>query len=202
MRHDPVGLGSVAAVHISARQPPKDDLDAMLLRVHDLAVTYPEVGATGAPILPPGYRHDRYSVTLGSEDNVFARGREAVQTWQAHRHVGATLVPETPAIAVGTDVIVVLRVGPASIVVPCRIVSVTDTDDAYGFAYGTLPGHPEQGEEAFHVRRTPDGEVTFEVVAFSRPADPLARLGSPVTRLMQTRISRGYLEGIRSYVQS
>jgi uncharacterized protein (UPF0548 family) len=50
--------------------------------------------------------------------------------------------------------------------------------------------------------RKKDGEVNFEVVAFSRPADRLARLGSPVARLIQTRISRGYLEGLRSYVEA
>jgi uncharacterized protein (UPF0548 family) len=79
-------------------------------------------------------------------------------------------------------------------------VSVTDDESRYGFAYGTLPGHPERGEEAFHVVRTGDGEVSFEVVAFSRPADRLARLGSPIARLIQTRVTRGYLDGVRSYV--
>jgi uncharacterized protein (UPF0548 family) len=112
------------------------------------------------------------------------------------------MAPAMPEIAVGTDVVVALRIGPAWVVVACRIVSVMDTDDAYGFAYGTLPGHPERGEEAFHVVRAPDGEVTFQVVAFSRPADPLARLGSPVARRIQTRITKGYLEGIRSYVNA
>lgn len=192
----------VLTVPISVRQPSEDDLATMLLQVQDQQVTYPEVGATRESGLPPGYRHDRYSVTLGHGDAVFQRGREALQTWQAHRHVGATLVPAKPEIAVGTDVIVVLRVGPASVVVPCQIVYVTDSEDAYGFAYGTLPGHAERGEEAFHVARGPGGVVTFEVVAFSRPADPLTRLGGPIARLMQTRITRGYLDGVRSFVNS
>ena len=71
-----------------------------------------------------------------------------------------------------------------------------------GFAYGTLPGHPERGEESFRVVRGHDDTIRFEVVAFTRPADPLARLGSPITRLMQKRITRGYLEGVRSYVST
>jgi len=189
-------------VPISVRPPTGQDLDALLARVSDLQVTYPEVGATSASVLPPGYRHDRYSIPLGRGNGVFQRGREALQTWQAHRHIGAVLVPAQPHIAVGTEVVVALRVGPASLVVPCRIVSVVDADDTYGFAYGTLPGHFERGEEAFHVCRGREGEVSFEVVAFSRPADPLARLGSPIARLMQTRITRGYLEGIRSFVNA
>jgi uncharacterized protein (UPF0548 family) len=65
-----------------------------------------------------------------------------------------------------------------------------------------LPGHPEQGEEALRVVRGVGGAVAFEVVAFSRPADPLARLGSPIARFIQLRISRGYLEGVRSFVSA
>jgi uncharacterized protein (UPF0548 family) len=190
------------AVPISARQPSRDDLDAWLARVQDQPITHGEVGATGASVLPSGYRHDRYSVRLGEGDTAFNRGRDALKTWQAHRHVGATLAPDNPAIAVGTDVIVAIRVGLVSVVVPCRIVSVTDNENRYGFAYGTLPGHPERGEEAFHIVRTMDAAVNFEVVAFSRPADWLARLGSPVARLIQTRITRGYLDGVRCYVEA
>jgi uncharacterized protein (UPF0548 family) len=171
-----------------------------LASAQDLQLTYREVGATRASPLPPGYRHDRYSVDIGRHEGAFQRGRQAVETWQAHRYVGVALAPAEPAIAVGVDVIVALRVGPVSAVVPCRIVYVTDDDHSYGFAYGTLPGHPERGEEAFHVVQHADGTVTFEVVAFSRPADPLARLGSPITRLLQTRITRGYLTGVRSFV--
>jgi uncharacterized protein (UPF0548 family) len=189
-------------VPISTRQPSRDDLDAWLLRGRDQRVTYREVGATGTSALPSGYRHDRYSVRLGEGDTAFNHGRGALKTWQAHRHVGATLAPVNPEIVVGTDVIVALRVGLLSIVAPCRIVSVADDACRYGFAYGTLPGHPERGEEAFHVVRNPDGYVDFEVVAFSRPADRLASLGSPVTRLIQSRITRRYLEGVRLYVES
>ena len=186
---------------ISVRRPTSQDFDALLARVADREVTYPEVGATSATVLPLGYRHDRYSVPLGHGDPVFRRRREALQTWQAHRHVGAILTPAQPQIAVGADLVVAMRLGHASVVVPCRIVSVIETDGSYGFAYGTLPGHPERGEEAFHVVRTHDDEVTFEVVAFSRPSAPLARLGGPITRLMQARITRGYLAGVRAYVK-
>jgi uncharacterized protein (UPF0548 family) len=192
----------VPAVPISARQPSTDDLDAWLLRVRDQRVTYREVGATAASELPAGYRHDRYSVSLGEGDTAFNHGREALMTWQAHRHVGATLVPDNPEIAVGNDVIMALRVGLLSVVLPCRIVRVADNESRYGFGYGTLPGHPERGEEAFHVVRNSDGNVDFEVVAFSRPADRLMRLTSPLARLIQTRITRGYLQGVRLYVEA
>jgi uncharacterized protein (UPF0548 family) len=61
----------------------------------------------------------------------------------------------------------------------------------FGFAYGTLPGHAESGEERFLVEwdRTGDA-VRYDVLAFSRPRHPLARLGYPLTRRAQRRFAR------------
>lgn len=72
----------------------------------------------------------------------------------------------------------------------------TSPPDRAGFAYGTLPGHPESGEEAFVVSRAPDG-VRFTITAFSRPATWLARLGGPVTLLGQEYFTRRYLRALR-----
>jgi uncharacterized protein (UPF0548 family) len=47
----------------------------------------------------------------------------------------------------------------------------TPDPDRYGFAYGTLPAHPEEGEELFLVTRGGDDTVRFEITAFSRPHD-------------------------------
>lgn len=83
---------------------------------------------------------------------------------------------------------------------PSEIVYVTDDADRFGFAYGTLPGHPERGEEAFHVMRSTDDEVSFGVIAFSRPADLLGHVGGPVARAVQNRVTNACLEGVRRYV--
>ncbi len=61
---------------------------------------------------------------------------------------------------------------------------------------GTLPGHPERGEEAFVVSRGPDAAVTFTVTAFSRPASALAMLAGPLGRAVQSRITGRYLEAL------
>jgi len=76
------------------------------------------------------------------------------------------------------------------------VVYVVDEPARAGFAYGTLPAHPEEGEEAFLVHRY-DGRVRFEVVAFSKPRHPLARLGAPVTRFLQLRTNNHYLDAMR-----
>jgi uncharacterized protein (UPF0548 family) len=69
--------------------------------------------------------------------------------------------------------------------IPARVVYVVDEPSRRGFAYGTLPGHPERGEEAFIVERLADDSVWLVIRAFSRPSGPLVWLGYPFARLMQ-----------------
>ena len=81
----------------------------------------------------------------------------------------------------------------------CRIVWTVDEPDTFGFGYGTLPGHPESGEECFVVRRHGGGRVTFEVTAISRARHPIAKLGGPITRALQARTA-GYIRGVQEWV--
>lgn len=63
---------------------------------------------------------------------------------------------------------------------PLRLVESprsSTTSIANGFAYGTLPGHPEKGEESFRVEHREPG-VVFRILAMSRPAGVLATYGS------------------------
>ena len=65
-----------------------------------------------------------------------------------------------------------------------------------GFAYGTLPGHPESGEEAFVIERHDDDTVSFTITAFSRHATRLARVAGPLGRAAQRRITARYLRSL------
>ena len=61
----------------------------------------------------------------------------------------------------------------------------------YGFAYGTLPGHVESGEECFLIEwNHADDGVYYDILAFSKPNHFLTRLGYPVVRRMQKRFGR------------
>jgi len=82
-------------------------------------------------------------------------------------------------------------------VAPCRVVYLVDEVDRFGLAYGTLPGHPEQGEEAFLVERSGKSSARFTITAFSRPREPLARIGGPVSRMVQRRATMGYVDAMR-----
>jgi uncharacterized protein (UPF0548 family) len=176
------------------------ETDQLLRTIANEPVTYSEVGGTSNATLPPRYHHVRESVVVGRGDDDFRRGQEALREWAAHKQIGADVLPSDAKLNPGVTVLVTVPIGPVVVIAPCRIVSVTDTADAFGFAYGTLPGHAECGEESFTIRRDRDGQIVFEVVAFSRPSDLLVRLGGPVSRQLQRRATRGYLEGVRRFV--
>ena len=166
---------------IVARSPSEKYLEDLRRSLADLPLTYEEVGATAGPTLPKGYRHDRVSAEVGRGAGTWARAQEALRTWQAHRRAQATIYPGSAVIAAGTEVVATVRLGPLFVIAPCRVVYVTAEPDRVGFAYGTLPGHPERGQEAFHLTRSDDGTVRFEIVAFSQPATAMARLGGPLS---------------------
>jgi uncharacterized protein (UPF0548 family) len=90
--------------------------------------------------------------------------------------------------------VLVIEFPLGSVTAAGRVVYVVDTPDRVRLRH--LPAHPEKGEEAFLIRRH-DGRVSFEVIAFSTPRHPLARLGAPVTRLLQLRTNSKYLDAMR-----
>lgn len=77
----------------------------------------------------------------------------------------------------------------------CRIVYVIEDDgpvERFGFAYGTLCDHAESGEERFLVERNREtGEVWYDLLAFSRPNQFLARVGYPFARQLQKKFASG-----------
>ncbi|SCL31347.1 Uncharacterized protein, UPF0548 family [Micromonospora nigra] len=146
-------------------------------------LTYPHVGATRAGDLPAGWRHVRHRVRL--PDTCYATAGAAVLGFDLHRAAGIGIRADADRAAPGVCVVSRLGVGPLRMSAPCAVVWAVDDDRRTGFGYGTLPGHPARGEEAFVVSRDDAGRVWFEVVAFSRPASPLMRAAGPVGRAFQ-----------------
>ncbi|MER8184937.1 DUF1990 domain-containing protein [Kitasatospora sp. NPDC094015] len=153
--------------------------------------SYREVGATAeGGELPAGYRHLRHRTRLGAGREVFAAAGRTVLTWRMHRAVGVGIRADAERAAPGVVVRVVLGAGRFALVAPCAVVWAVEEPARAGFAYGTLPGHPECGEEAFVVELAPDGQVWFTVTAFSRPARWYTRLGLPLALAFQHLYAR------------
>ncbi len=89
----------------------------------------------------------------------------------------------TPLLRPGDTAIMHVPLWPPA--VPVRVVYVVDEPLRKGFAYGTLPGHPETGEESFIVEYRDDDSVWLTIRAFSRPSSWIFWVGYPIVRLMQ-----------------
>jgi uncharacterized protein (UPF0548 family) len=157
-----------------------------------LPLTYSEVGATAGP-LPAGYHHVQKTAVIGGGRQRFEDAAAEGMRWGMLRGAGVKVQATTDVAAVGSEVIVGL--GPVR--APCRVVYVVDEPDRRGFAYGTLPGHPECGEELFLVSYDPSTDIVSAVVtAFSRHATWWSRLASPVTSLVQAAVTTRYLTAL------
>lgn len=168
------------------------DVEAQL-RAADL--TYDHVGRTSG-VLPSGYHHLNMRMIVGLGTARFADAARALFGWQVHLRSGLRV--STSSATVEHDAVVMLGIGarPFRLNAPCRVVYIVDEANRRGFAYGTLPGHPESGEEAFVIERADDDTVSFSITAFSRSASDLAKLAGPLGRLAQRRITSRYLRSL------
>ncbi len=155
--------------------------------------TYPEVGRTAGE-LPSGYTAFSRTSTLSTRD--FGAATAALLGWQLQLRSGLKVAASSAQVAVDAVVVLRLGLGPVGVNAPCRVVYTVDEPARQGFAYGTLPGHPESGEEAFVLELHGDGRITLTITAFSRPATALTRLVGPVGRAVQRAMTNRYLRAL------
>ena len=155
--------------------------------------TYEAVGTTaGTP--PAGYVVDRTRIKLGEGESVFRSATAALRRWEQFRLGWVEAWPSDSPIQAGEVVAVMGRAIGVWWLNACRVVYVVDESgplSKFGFAYGTLPGNVESGEERFLIEwdKSDDG-VWYDIIAFSRPNQFSARLGYPVVRRLQKRFGR------------
>ena len=193
---------------LSLQKPTPQALRDLIESQRGLPFTYAAVGAT-ATEPPAGYVVDRIRAPLGHGAEAFAAARARLQRWQQFDLGWVEAWPRDTPIRPGEQVTVVAQAMGLWWANVARIVYVVDESGAgseaerpgtarYGFAYGTLPGHVESGEELFQLEwnRVTD-EVSFSILAFSRPRHLLARLGYPLTRRMQKRFGRDAVKAMQ-----
>ncbi|MCZ4123328.1 DUF1990 family protein [Streptomyces sp. H39-S7] len=156
----------------------------------DPVPSYPEVCATRRDELPEGYRHLRHQARIGRGRDVFEAAGAAVTTWRMHRAAGLRIRAGALRAEPGVRVECAIGVGPLRITAPCRVMWTVYEPRRIGFAYGTLAGHPECGEESFVVELLDDDSVRFTVTAFSRPSLWYTRLAGPLVPLFQRLYAR------------
>ncbi|WP_254127016.1 DUF1990 family protein [Aquihabitans sp. G128] len=113
----------------------------------------------------------------------------------------ATVWPADATAEADTTVLVALRFGPLTVVAANRIAAVVDEPRRWAFAYASLPGHAEVGEEAFAVEHRADDTVWAVVAATAHIALPGHRFLQPVFAPLPRRFARRYLATVAAAVR-
>lgn len=170
----------------------------MLARLAGVPVTYPHVGSTLDAQVRPSVRCTARDVGTGPV--AFEQAVDGLRKWLPQQNIGARVHPADAPLLEGTDLVVVLGLGPVTVLAPNRIVAVIDEPGRFAFAYGSLPGHPESGEESFSLEVLADGTVRFTICVDAEPATAAVRLGGPAVPWAQRRAIGRYLDAIAGHV--
>lgn len=159
----------------------------------ELSYRTPGMTCEGGPVVPQGFHALRVEALLGHGPEVFEAAGRALLGWHMHRRLGIRVPVDTSEASAGVKV--ALRLGPLA--APCQVIWSVREQGRVGFAYGTLVGHPERGEEAFLIERLSDDSVRFTVWAYSRPAAWYLRAAGPLGRWGQRAVAVGYGRALR-----
>lgn len=137
---------------------------------------------------------------VGRGDTAFAAAVACLRTFGPQRAV-ATVWPTDATVAPGADIVVALGLGPITVVALDRVVGVVDEPRRWGFAYGTLPGHIEVGEEAFVATHEPDDTVVVRISASAHVALPGRAVLQRILLPIQRRYAQRYLDAVEEAVE-
>jgi uncharacterized protein (UPF0548 family) len=183
-------------VALRLRRPTTEQLSPLLERWRQEPLTYSPVGASLTTETVDGLRRHSWNVELPA--GAFDVGVDAIRTWSVHRGAGLVVAVDG-ALAEGVTVVMSAPMPLGFVDLACRVVAVIDETDRFGFAYGTLPMHPERGEESFVISRAKDVAL-FEVRAASSHAHPVTRALPAVGDRRQDAAVKRYLDAMQRAV--
>jgi uncharacterized protein (UPF0548 family) len=171
---------------VSILMPNEKVLKAYIAAQAHARFSYSEVGRS-SQAFPEGYDHDYNRVLIGEGGADFQLAKALVSEWKMFSTPWTRLYPDRPFIEEGLTVSVLFRLFGTWWFNSCRVVYTIDTPTRFGFAYGTLEGHVECGEERFMVYMDESDKVWYSIEAFSRPGTWYTQIASPIARRFQKR---------------
>jgi uncharacterized protein (UPF0548 family) len=178
----------------SLTAPSEDEVRRFISKQKESGFSYREVAESDSAT-PSGYKVDHNRIQLGRGEDTWQRAVQAIREWRMFTMPWVKLHWPNAPIQVGNDVAVSVHHFGFYSLNACRIVYTVDEEGSvnrFGFAYGTLAEHAESGEERFTVEwNRADDAVWYDILAFSRPRQMLAKLGYPLSRLLQKRFAEG-----------
>ena len=184
------------------RKPTDVEIRDFIARQSKLPFSYREVGASRQQKPPAGYPINHYKGRLGTGREVFDKAVAAMRSWEMYR-LGWTKLywPDTP-IKEGEVVAILARHFGLWSLNACRIIYTLEEEGnprRFGFAFGTLPGHVEEGEERFTVELE-DETVWYKLFAFARPKALIAKIAYPLVSSIQSRFAANSFEAMKQSI--
>lgn len=183
-------------------KPSEREVKLFIASQQDKPFSYNPAGITRNPPAS-GYNIDHNRVQLGSGLQCFTDAIAAIQRWRMFDISWVHLFWNDAPIQTGSTVAIVVKHLGFWSLNACRIAYVVEESNdqkRYGFAYGTLPGHVERGEESFTVElNKQDESVWYDILAVSKPG-PMAMMGYVYARRLQKRFAHDSKEAMKRAV--
>jgi uncharacterized protein (UPF0548 family) len=180
------------------------DVEKLRGRNERVAFSYGALGQS-AEGHPAGYTLDHNAISLGQGERTWSLACEALRSWKMFPPGWTAIEPAGAPIRQGETLTMLAHGFGLWWLNGCRIVYVVNEHDSsprrFGFAYGTLVTHVEEGEERFMVEMREDGSVWYDIRAFSRPRFWPVRLFKPLARRLQRRFARESLSAMKAAVE-
>ena len=185
------------------RRPSQCEIEEFIARSQDIPLSYNPIGI--AKESPRGFKVDEAGGVIGHGKQAFERAKLALNEWRHFDFGWVELFPRGAAIEAGSVVAVLVHHLGFWSLNGCRVVYTLgdrQTGSTFGFAYGTLTNHAEMGEEIFEVSLVPETEeVVYRIRAVSKPRATMAKIGYPITRMLQARFRRDSIAAMRRAIK-
>ncbi|MFK7818608.1 MAG: DUF1990 family protein [Planctomycetaceae bacterium] len=189
---------------ITLQEPTGQAISDYLVSLADAPFNYDAIGCVKRGT-PSGFVRDESVLRLGSGEAAFESACDGIRSWTNFPKTMVSMVRLSDAIEVGTTVAVVCYAAGVWTANPARILATHDEvcGDVrkFGFTYGTLAGHVERGEERFCIEwDLASDQVTYRIIAVSRPSHPFCWIAYPYARRMQAKFRQLSGEAMQAFV--
>lgn len=187
-------------------RPSASTIEGFLKRLEGREFSYSDVGSVAKGVVPEGFveDHNRRRIGTGRED--FEQAKRAIRAWRMFHLGWIEVCPAEAPIAVGSTVAILAHTMGVWTLNPARIAALIDETgavDRFGFAYGSLAGHAESGEEQFSVEwHHDDDSVWYDLHSVSKPGRFYSWLAHPITRRIQKRFAVESMDEMAAFVAS
>ena len=171
-------------------KPTEKEIEKFIEIQSNQPFSYKAVGATKMRNAPEDFPINHLRQKLGKGKKVYEKAAEAIHLWQMYALDWTQIRPKNAPVVKGETVITMINHLGFWSLNPCRIIYLIDeksvSSQKKGFAFGTLPAHSEKGEEQFQIEwNLETDEVFYEIYAFAKPHNSLAKIAFPYVGYLQ-----------------